>query len=43
MKQTDIGYQKLTGEGNKHIRKRTGLKNCIIKREEPFLKNYLIS
>ena len=43
MKQTDVGYQKLTGEWNKHIRKRKGLKNYIIKREEPFLKSYLIS
>lgn len=26
MKQTDVNYQKLTGEWNKHIRKRKGLK-----------------
>lgn len=29
MKQTDVNYQKLTGEWNKHIRKRKGLKKII--------------
>lgn len=29
MKQTDVGYQKTTGECNKHIRKRKGLKKNI--------------
>lgn len=29
MKQTDVGYQKLTSECHKHIRKRKGLKKII--------------
>lgn len=37
MKPTDVNFQKLTGEWNKHINKK--LKNCITKRDEHFLKN----
>ena len=33
MKQTDVGYQKLIGEWNKHIRKRKGLKKLFNKLE----------
>ena len=38
MKQTDVGYQKLTGEWNKHIRKRKGLKKLYNKKRRAFLK-----
>lgn len=38
MKQTDAGYQKLTGGWNKHIRKRTGLKKLYNKKRRAFLK-----
>ena len=38
MKQTDVGYQKLTGEWNKHIRKRKGLKKLYNKKRRMFLK-----
>ena len=37
MKQTDISYQKLTGEWNKHIRKRVGLKKLYNKKRRAFL------
>ncbi len=43
MKQTDVGYQKLTGEWNKHIRKRKGLKKLYNKKRRAFLKKRLIS
>lgn len=39
MKQTDINFQKLTGEWNKHIRKRKGLKKLYNKKRRAFLKN----
>ena len=39
MKQTDINFQKLTGEWNKHIRKRKGLKKLYNKKRRTFLKN----
>ena len=38
MKQTDVSYQKLTGEWNKHIRKRKGLKKLYNKKRRAFLK-----
>ena len=38
MKQTDVSYQKLTGECNKHIRKRKGLKKLYNKKKQIFLK-----
>ena len=38
MKQTDVNYQKFTGEWNKHIRKRTGLKKLYNKKRRAFLK-----
>ena len=38
MKQTDVNYQKLTGEWNKHIRKRKGLKKLYNKKRRIFLK-----
>ena len=38
MKQTDVSYQKLTGEWNKHIRKRKGLKKLYNKKRRIFLK-----
>ena len=38
MKQTDVSYQKLTGERNKHIRKRKGLKKLYNKKRRMFLK-----
>ena len=38
MKQTDVNYQKLTGEWNKHIRKRVGLKKLYNKKRRTFLK-----
>ncbi len=43
MHPTDTNFQKLTGEWNKHIRKRKGLKNYTIKRDEYFLKKCLRS
>ena len=43
MKQTDVGYQKLIGEWNKHIRKRKGLKKLYNKKRREFLKKCLIS
>ena len=39
MKQTDINFHKLTGEWNKHIRKRKGLKTLYNKKRRAFLKN----
>ena len=42
MKQTDVNYQKLTGEWNKHIRKRKGLKKLYNKKRRAFLKKCLI-
>ena len=38
MTQTDVSYQKLTGEWNKHIRKRKGLKKLYNKKRRAFLK-----
>ena len=38
MKQTDVNYKKLTGEFNKHIRKRKGLKKLYNKKRRTFLK-----
>ena len=38
MKQTDKSYQNITGESNKHIRKRTGLKKLYNKKRRIFLK-----
>lgn len=38
MKATDVSYQKLTGEWNKHIRKRKGLKKLYNKKRRAFLK-----
>ena len=38
MKQTDICYQKLIGEWNKHICKRNGLKKLYNKKRRAFLK-----
>ena len=38
MKQTDVSYQKLTGEWNKHIRKRKDLKKLYNKNRRTFLK-----
>ena len=38
MKQTDVNYQKLTGERNKHIRKRKDLKKLYNKKRRAFLK-----
>lgn len=43
MKPTDVNFQKLTGEWNKHIRKRNGLKKLYNKKRRAFLKKYLIS
>ena len=41
MTQTDVSYQKLTGEWNKHIRKR--LKKLYNKKkDEPFLRRCLL-
>ena len=41
MKQTDVSYQKLTGECNKHIRKRKGLKKLYDKKRGIVLKEML--
>ena len=38
MKPTDSNFQKLTGEWNKHIRKRKGLKKLYNKKRRAFLK-----
>ena len=38
MKQTDVSYKKLTGECNKHIRKRKDLKKLYNKKRRIFLK-----
>ena len=35
---TDSNFQKLTGEWNKHIRKRKGLKKLYNKKRRAFLK-----
>ena len=44
MKPTDVNFQKLTGEWNKHIRKRKGLKKLYNKKKaEHFSKICLIS
>ena len=38
MKSTDVNFQKLTGEWNKHIRKCKGLKKLYNKKRREFLK-----
>ena len=38
MKPTDSNFQKLTGEWNKHIRKRKGLKKLYNKKRRAYLK-----
>ena len=38
MKQTDVSYQKLTKEWNKHIRKRVGLKKLYNKETSIIMK-----
>ena len=40
MTQTDVSYQKLTGEWNKHIRK--GLKKLYNRKRRAFLKKMFI-
>ena len=42
MTQTDVSYQKLTGEWNKHIRKRKGLKKLYNRKRRIFLKKMFI-
>ena len=42
MKQTDVSYQKLTGEWNKHISKKKGLKTLYNKKRRMFLKKMFI-
>lgn len=42
MTQTDVSYQKLTGEWNKHIRKRKGLKKLYNRKRRVFLKKMFI-
>ena len=41
MKQTDINFQKLTGEWNKHIRKRKGLKKLYNKKKQSISQKFV--